>query len=105
MLASGDAYKLLRDGHLEVPRKFRNVERFLVDRDISKAAKPLRLLGGAPKSLGLPMAQALMSPWRRPTSERSGQSLHARCLDGPAHGHILMQKHAKAQSINLCCGS
>lgn len=56
MLASGDAYKLLRDGHLEVPRKFRNVERFLVDRDISKAAKPLRLLGGALK-LGLPMAR------------------------------------------------
>ncbi|CAK9034564.1 CCR4-Not complex 3'-5'-exoribonuclease subunit Ccr4 (Carbon catabolite repressor protein 4) (Cytoplasmic deadenylase) (Glucose-repressible alcohol dehydrogenase transcriptional effector), partial [Durusdinium trenchii] len=45
MLSSGDAYKFLRHGSLEVPRKFRNVERFLVDRDISKAAKPLRLLG------------------------------------------------------------
>ena len=27
MLASGDAYKLLRDGYLEVPRKFRNALR------------------------------------------------------------------------------
>ncbi|CAE7042195.1 CPK4 [Symbiodinium natans] len=37
--------QLLRNGAVEVPRKFRKVERFLVDRDISKAAKPLRLLG------------------------------------------------------------
>eukprot|EP00434_Breviolum_minutum_P041273 symbB.v1.2.036714.t2/scaffold5176.1/size30145/3 len=45
MLPWGSGYKLLQTGSLEVPKKFRNVERFLVDRDISKAAKPLRLLG------------------------------------------------------------
>ncbi|CAJ1377120.1 unnamed protein product [Effrenium voratum] len=45
LLPGGDAYKLLRNGSLDVPQRFQNVERFLVDRDISKAAKPLRLLG------------------------------------------------------------
>eukprot|EP00439_Symbiodinium_sp_Y106_P018456 s2710_g2.t1 len=41
----GMGCQLLRNGAIEVPRKFRKVERFIVDRDISKAAKPLRLLG------------------------------------------------------------
>ncbi|CAE7305471.1 CCR4 [Symbiodinium necroappetens] len=41
----GMGCQLLRNGVIEVPRKFRKVERFIVDRDISKAAKPLRLLG------------------------------------------------------------
>eukprot|EP00434_Breviolum_minutum_P041272 symbB.v1.2.036714.t1/scaffold5176.1/size30145/3 len=61
MLPWGSGYKLLQTGSLEVPKKFRNVERFLVDRDISKAAKPLRLAFGAPGN-GIPLFTCAPAP-------------------------------------------
>lgn len=44
-LPGGAAHSLLADGRADFPRNLRRVERFLFDRDISKTARPLRLLG------------------------------------------------------------
>jgi len=45
LLPGSPSHKFLRSGSVEFPRSLRRVERFLFDRDIAKAARPLRLLG------------------------------------------------------------